>query len=144
MKPDRLAGIGAAGSCLLALLLAAGCGQKNPLGRLAVSGTVSLQGKPLDQGSIELSPMEGSPKVSTGAAIEDGRFSIPTPRGLPPGTYRVRIFSGDTGARSPHPEFPGEHITVPRERIPPQWNSNSDKQITVTRDGPNEFPFDIE
>ena len=142
MMRDRRIGMAVAACCLVTLVLA-GCGPKNPLGRLAVSGTVNLQGKPLDQGSIELSTLEGSPKVSTGAAIKDGRFSISAPRGLPPGTYRVRISSADAGAGSAQPEFPGEHTAVARDRIPPEWNTKSDKQITVTRDGPNEFPFDI-
>jgi len=136
-------GMGATACCLTALLLA-GCAQDNPLGRLAISGTVDLQGKPLEQGSIELSPMEGSPKISTGAPIKEGRFSIAAAQGLPPGTYRVRIFSADAGAGSAQPEFPGEHTAVARDRIPPEWNTKSDKQITVTQEGPNEFPFDIQ
>ena len=132
-----------ASAVCLAVLILAGCGQSNPLGRLALSGTVQLQGQPLDQGSIEFSPLEGSPKVTSGGPIQEGRFEIVARQGLPPGTYRVRIFSADPSAAGAEPEFPGEHTEVRRDRIPPEWNANSDKQITVTEDGPNEFEFDV-
>ena len=37
------------------MALIAGCGPANPLGRKALAGTVTLDGKPLERGAIELS-----------------------------------------------------------------------------------------
>lgn len=135
-------GVCAAAVCLAALL-GAGCGPKDPLGRQAVTGTVRFRGAALDQGSIEFSPIEGGPKTAAGGPVKEGRFRIAKQQGLAPGTYRVRVFSADAAAAPVQPDFPGEHGAVPRERIPPEWNSRSDKQITVTPDGPNDFSFDI-
>ena len=46
----------------------AGCGPANPLGRKALSGTATLDGKPLERGAIEFHPLkEGG--VQSGALI---------------------------------------------------------------------------
>lgn len=68
----------------LLVLVSAGCGKSNPLGRQAVTGTISLNGQPLEHGTIEFSPQgEGT---ASGAVIENGSFSIPADKGLPPET----------------------------------------------------------
>ena len=59
---------------LLSFLLVAallGCGPGNPLGRKALSGTVTLDGSPLDGGTIEFHPLEGG--VQSGGLIHAGR-----------------------------------------------------------------------
>jgi hypothetical protein len=115
-----------------------GCGPGNELGRRPVSGTVTLDGQPLERGSISFQPVGDG--TSSGATIENGTFSIPEQRGLPPGTYTVRIYSSQDGVMAD--EIPGE-IRPPRELIPSDWNTDSKHQIEVNG-GDNTFTFDIQ
>lgn len=124
-------------------LTAVGCGPENPLGRLPISGTVTFEGEPLDQGFIEFSPTENNPNIASGDRVENGRFQIPAHLGLTPGTYLVRISSAEETGEVVEPEFPGAATSTARERIPPEYNIESDQRITVTAEGPNTFQFDI-
>src|SRR5437868_15173667 len=73
------------------MALIAGCGPANPLGRKALSGTVTLDGKPLERGAIEFHPLEEG-GVQSGALISGGHYSIPAHQGATPGKYRVAIY----------------------------------------------------
>jgi hypothetical protein len=126
------------------LLLFAGCGSRSD--RLAVSGAVKLDGAPLDEGSIRLTSTGNGKLFASGAMIENGKFHVPQEKGLPPGTYRVEISSPDTKAPLVvYKGAPGEPALPPTapERIPPEYNSNSKQTIEVTKDGENQYKFDI-
>ena len=72
------------GVVLVIVTAVAGCG-RNPLGRLAISGKVTLNGRPLEQGTIAFEPTVRQTGVASGSNIVDGSYSIPTEKGLPPG-----------------------------------------------------------
>lgn len=117
-----------------------GC-SRNPLGRQAISGVVTLDGVPLDDGKIEFAPQKQKGTVGSGCAIREGKYHIPTLKGLPPGEYLVRI-SGLEKHADTNTSFAG--IPPPsRERIPPEYNVRSKLIVRVTEDGPNTFNFDI-
>jgi len=122
----------------------AGCGKRSD--RLAVSGEVTLDGAPLDQGSIRLTSTGTGKLFASGAMIHDGKFQIPQEKGLPPGTFHVEISAPDTAAplvvQKSAPGEPALPPTAP-ERIPPEFNSNSKQTVEVTADGDNHFKFDI-
>jgi len=92
-----------------------GCGSRNPLGRRAFSGRVTLAGKPLDQGTISFEPQQ-QPGFAGGAVILDGRYEVPAEKGLPPGKYLVRIYSTEGGgvtqpaAGPPGPPIPNSRM----------------------------------
>lgn len=74
---------------LLAVLVSGGCGTGGLRGeRLPVSGTVTLDGKPLTYGLVEFSQLAERGELQT-AVVRDGRFSLAPPLGLPAGTYSV-------------------------------------------------------
>lgn len=125
------------------LVLSSGCGTRTD--RLAITGKVTLNGTPLDGGSIRLSSSEGEQRMASGALIVDGRFNIPADKGLRPGTYRVQITSPDLKAAPVMaPSTPsGPGFPVQPERIPPDYNVDSKKTIEVTSDGENDFTFEI-
>jgi hypothetical protein len=123
--------------------LGSGCGG-DPLSRQAVSGTVSLNGTPVERGSINFHPVEQA-TTSAGAVIEAGKYQIPRDLGLPPGKYRVVINAPKpgTGGDVPSDGMPGEPVAVAEEMIPPEWNVNSDQFIEVQTGGSTEFNFDV-
>jgi hypothetical protein len=110
-----------------------GCGPASD--RLPVSGTVTLDSAPLDGGTIRFTSKGGEKLIATGAPITNGEFHIPGDKGLPPGTYALEISAAATN-------IPPGATTAP-ERIPAEYNSNSQKTVEVTADGENRFVFDI-
>jgi hypothetical protein len=135
--------------CLLlwlgALAIAAGCGASDPLGRRAVSGTVTLDGQPLADGVVSFQPTsEGA--TSSGAVITAGKYAIARDRGLPQGKYRVVINSvkPGTGMTLPEGKMPGEEVGTPQvELIPAEWNSKSQNVVEVTSAGAAHFTHEI-
>jgi hypothetical protein len=124
-------------------LTVVGCGPRSD--RLSVTGAVTFEGAPLDTGSIVFTSVGGEQLVSSGAMIEDGAYIVPQAKGLLPGTYRVEISSPDAAAplemSTGGPDSRG--IPIARDRIPEEYNINSDKTVEVTVDGDNSFDFNI-
>jgi len=128
----------------ICLLVTRGCGgPENPLGRLAVSGEVTLNGEPLDRGTIEFVPQAYKSPVTTGALIIDGRFNIPTLKGLPAGIYTVRIYATEEVSTCKTTKYPEEQGPIPKERIPKEYNDESNLVFTVKSDDSNYMEFDI-
>lgn len=123
--------------------LLSGCGDANPLGRKAISGKVTLDGQPLERGSVTFVPLaEGG--VGSGAVITDGTLSIPAAKGLPPGEYLVRIHAAGETSAPPPTGPPGAAPPPAIELVPANWNTQSEQTVTVTGDGENQFTFPIE
>jgi hypothetical protein len=129
-------------ACLLSLLC--GCGESDPLGRHAISGSVSLDGAPVEKGNISFHPTEKG-VTSSGAVINAGKYSIAREKGLPVGEYRVTINAPKpgTGGQVAAEALPGDPVPPPQELIPPEWNVNSEQFIEVTDKGPFEFKFEV-
>ena len=124
---------------VIAGLLLSGCGG-NALGRLPISGKVTLQGKPLERGNIDIRPAAGVNGVGAGANIEQGAYAIAEERGLPPGEYEVRVHSSK---EDPRPAPPGGGSRPAIEQIPAKYNSRTELKIEVKADGENVFNFDL-
>jgi len=125
------------------VMFALGCGESDPLGRKAISGTVSFNGAPIERGNIGFQPVEKS-TTSGGASIEAGKYSIPRQKGLPAGKYRVTVNAPKGGgAQASKDAPPGDPLPPPQEMIPPEWNEKSDQFIEVTEKGPYVFNFDV-
>lgn len=120
-----------------------GCGPRTD--RLAIGGSVSLDGTPLDKGTIRFTTKGEGRLQTTGAMIQAGTYEIPAEKGLLPGTYHVELNSPDNDAKPvivrAQPGGPG--IPVAPDRIPPEYNVESDKSIEVMSDGENRFDFTI-
>ncbi len=131
----------------LLLLFSTGCGEVNP--RKEISGKVKLRGTNLDAGTIDFRPIEGTvaaglPSTTAGAVITDGIYQIGAEYGLVPGKYKVLISSGDGITPDNEEGIPGPSGNfVSKDRIPPQFNVNSQVEIEVTDVGENIFDFEI-
>ena len=131
---------------LLLFVAAIGCGSSDPLNRQAVSGTVTLDGQPLDQGTIELVPVGAEHGVVSGGLITNGSFQVPADKGLPPGNYTVRISSAEVSASTGPAQPAGADLdnTEPaKERVPAKYNVQSELTAEVKSGGPNTFTFDL-
>lgn len=129
--------------CLSACtLFLSGCGgAADPLNRQAIHGEVTLSSQPLDNGSISFDPQDREKGRPGGATIVDGKFALEQQRGLPPGTYTVRVNSADANEMAVGE--PGESRQLAKERIPSQWNNKSEQTITVVDGEENAFHFAI-
>jgi len=134
--------------CALVAVLAitpfAGCGGA-PAGFYGVSGTVKVDGAPLEKGTISFEAMEGQ-RTSSGALVSGGEFKVPPAHGLQEGKYRVVVHAaspGSGGGKAADDALPGEAPPPPKELIPPDWNESSKQTIEVKKGGPFVFSFEI-
>jgi hypothetical protein len=120
-----------------------GCGDSYG-GRCAVSGTITLKGKNLDEGAIVFIPVDPALPTQASAGITKGAYQIPRPQGLVPGKYRVSISSpdGKTPEASDGPPGPSGNFAS-KDRIPAKFNIESTLEFEVKKDGPNKFDFAI-
>lgn len=129
------------------LVLIVGCSSSNT-GRMAVTGTIRLDGQPLAHGSIVLIPVRPTRGPSVAAKVKEGAFDLPPTDGPAPGTYRVEI-RGDVLSQMPYDiSDPREYLKhgpprLPPDPIPSRYNSQSELEITVSADGGNAFVFDL-
>ncbi len=116
----------------LCCLAQTGCG--SDLAR--VTGTVTLDGKPLPAATVEFQPKEGSP--SYGETDANGRYELMFAAGKPGaqvGEYTVRI---STFRIEPDGEA---RIEIP-ERVPAEFNENS-TVVRKVKPGSQTFDFEI-
>jgi hypothetical protein len=120
-----------------------GCGKNGPH-RAAVSGHVTLDGQPIDEGVIQFLPVEGTIGPETGGVITNGQYEIPRNRGPVVGKSRVELrASKKTGRKIQDPTGrPGVLTDEYKEMFPPTSNANS-SLLREINDAPNTFDFDI-
>jgi hypothetical protein len=119
-------------SVLAGLILAAtGCGP----GEVVVSGIVTLNGKPLEDGYIAFRPLPATAtSEAKGGPIKGGTFQVKAR----PGQYQVEITAtqaatGPKGALGVTPP--------PTSLIPERYNGKSELTKEVRAGAPNEFEF---
>lgn len=79
----------AVGLIVALTLTAGGCGKAKTLEKMAISGKVTHNGKPLENGEILFKPQDGSNVPPSAAIITNGEYKAPT--GIAAGTYRVEV-----------------------------------------------------
>jgi hypothetical protein len=132
----KMASVGWTFAAAAAVLLS-GCGPER-VGQV-VTGTVTFQGKPLDQGSIQFQPAEGQSTFS-GSSIDNGNYRLPPEFGLAPGKYTVRINSSEGSVPTNSTDV---EVGVFTERIPAKYNSESTLSAEVKEGEDNKFDFEI-
>lgn len=123
----------------------AGCADQGPK-RIAVTGTVKLDGKPVERGSISFIPPTGSEIPSTSAEIKAGEYVLPAEAGPAIGKYRVEVrWSRPTGKKIPvgSPAPPGTMMDEVREAIPAKYNTQSTLEREISP-GDETVDFDLE
>ncbi|UUO08665.1 hypothetical protein M4951_10180 [Blastopirellula sp. J2-11] len=127
---------------VVAAMLLAGCGgvQSGPE-RVIVSGKVTYQGAPIENGDILFTPAAGSSNPASGAIIENGNYLANNKGGVPIGKFLVKI-SGFRPSGQPVPE--GD-IQPMDQYIPAKYNDRTSLEIEITKDAEGtQQNFDLE
>jgi hypothetical protein len=123
-----------------------GCVGSDNLPRQAVSGSVSVDGKPLGKGLITFLPSDPEIPTQGGGNIVAGEYSIPREQGLVPGKYKVVITSPEDKPEQvvdKANDMPGMPPILAKEVVPRRYNSESLLTAEVTAGGKNLFEFNL-
>ena len=123
-------------------LLIAGCGDEYPLA--PVSGTITLNGKPLADAHVSFEPMGKGKDLKAGPGSycrtdQDGRFTLKTLHGddgAVVGEHRVLIRAIRAGTNRN-----GQFLVGRPEIVPARYNSKSELTFDVPSDGTDAADF---
>ncbi len=119
----------------LAAVVVAGCGGPP---RAQVRGKVTVDGKPLANGSIEFFPADGKGQTA-GVAIQNGEYQVETS----PGEMKVSINGTEVVGKQKAYDTPDSPmIDIVRNAVPARYNAQSELRKTLNA-GPNEVNFDL-
>jgi hypothetical protein len=141
----------AAAAGMTLAIAAFGCGGGTPddRPRVAVSGTVTLDGRPLNNAVIRFVPFPEIQGPTASNAIVEGKFELPEYAGPIAGKHRVVIESTDHGGIAPDDEAALAEVAAGKRKpakpvkIPAIYNSRSRLERTIQADSPNEFEFTL-
>ena len=116
LRLPRRPALGLAAFALVALL---GCGGSDA----SVSGTVTLNGTPIDAGAVTFVPEGGDAgRIKVGGAILNGKYVVESGRGLLPGKYKVEFnWRKKTGRKTPTGD--GDPVEETKEGLPAKFNT---------------------
>ena len=143
----------------LALCVLPGCGGGGPdrPTMAPVSGTVTLDGKPLAGANIRFFSEDQSAETATGVTDGEGKFQLTTYNtndGAVPGAYKVAVSMIQSGQAGNVPETEPDALNPPpaemaepdsgESSIPPQYLSPDTSPLKQTvMEGPNEFTIEL-
>jgi hypothetical protein len=120
-----------------------GCGSSGPQ-RASVAGEVTLNGSPIEQGTITFVPASGNAGPTAGGAIIDGKYNVPKAVGPLVGRQRVELRAWrKTGVMIPNPMSAGAMMEEKVEAFGAEFNDQSTLERDVAS-GHNVFDFALE
>jgi hypothetical protein len=130
---------------LAVCVFSVGCAKPTGPNQGNVSGTVKLDGKPIEQGSINFLPAEGVKGQVTGGEIKDGQYKLADKKAAALGMNRVEIRAlRKSGKKVPKPMAPqGEMVDELVEAVAPRFNTDSKLTFEI-KAGENTANFDVE
>lgn len=126
------------------LILGTGCGKSLPQDRAAIRGKVKLDGQPIAEGAILLTPMGGTRGTTCGGEIKNGQYELTGPAAAAIGWNRVEIRAArKTGRKVQKPMAPqGLLIDDMVEAVSPRFNTDSTLKVNVMS-GDNTADFEV-
>lgn len=116
------------------------CGCSAQDGYREVAGSVTFEGQPVTDGTIQFFNDETKPVMLGGALIRNGDYRLPREHGLKPGRYLVRISWREAYTDAKAKAAVG---VKSRERIPAKYNSETTLKVEVRGSEPAHFNFDL-
>jgi hypothetical protein len=115
-----------------------GCGAADDLNRGSIAGKVTLDGVPLEAGTVCFNPTEGTTGPASYATIAQGKYSISAKaRGPLVGKHKVVIDAyRDIGNKTSSGEPLKEQV------VPAKYNQQTTLVVAVTQ-GPNTQDFEL-
>jgi hypothetical protein len=117
---------------VLVCMLVAGCRKATDL--VDVTGTVTWNGEPILAGMIVLQPLD-SQQAPAGCKIADGKFLLRAK----PGKTRVQV----EAVRTTTQRDPQTGTYLGEMYIPSRYNTETELEADITRDGKNRFEFSL-
>jgi hypothetical protein len=99
---------------------------------------VSVDGAPVDVGTISLRPKESDQAKGVGGAIENGVFQLTAENELPPGTYDVFVLASKKTGRVVNDSQRGEIAELKQLNL-----QNSPQEIQLDANNANELKLDF-
>ncbi|SIO66320.1 hypothetical protein SAMN05444166_8041 [Singulisphaera sp. GP187] len=132
---------------LLTAIVSGGCGADSsapvdPYTRVTVAGTVTLDGTPLSEGTIQLDPAPDTKGPTATGEIHQGKYAIEKSQGPVAGKYLVRI-SGRPLVKLEATVQPGGTPKVTPDPVPSQYNTKSKLETNLPADGSPNLDFDL-
>ena len=110
--------------------------------RVAVSGTVSLNGAPLPTGMIQFNPASEIKGPQASGEIVAGKFTISQAQGPVPGKHKVSI-SGKPAVNVKPNEEPGGTPKAAPEPVPAKYNKQSTLETEIPTGGSSTLEFEL-
>jgi len=117
---------------------AAGCAPRGPQ-RVAVSGSVTLDGLPVHNATIIFTPQ--GPGLAAAAMIENGKYGLSDLDGPTPGEHQVRINPNDVELELASPSEPPQ--AARRPKIPRVYQTDGLLKATVTGQSRQPLSFEL-
>jgi hypothetical protein len=115
------------GIAVASMASAVGCRRNDGPERVALSGKITFQGQPVQEGQIRFVAIGGTEAPVTIGAVKDGVYSMAANNGVPVGTHRVEIVAFNPG--DPAPIGPG---APPRKQLlPAKYNRQSELTVSI-------------
>lgn len=106
---------------VLVAVSAAGCSGGDGLARVAVSGSVTIDGEPVPNGVVRFKPAEGTEGPMANTMITDGRYDIPADQGPVAGNYTVQVQAYQDPNAAPSP---AARPAVASDKLGPKTSSD--------------------
>ncbi|MDX1929793.1 MAG: hypothetical protein SFV81_24920 [Pirellulaceae bacterium] len=126
-------------TCISLAIALCGCGKTEPQ-RYAIKGTVKLNGQPINNATLILTPTgEG---LAAAATIQHGSFELPAEVGPSAGSFSVRINPNEAEVEevSIHRQPPKVNV---RPRIPTIYQREGTLHAVVTGESNQSLDFDL-
>jgi hypothetical protein len=115
-------------------------GDKKDNARPQLSGTVTIDGQPLAQGTIRFWNREGNREWVCQSPVKDGKFQLPTPT---PGKYNVHISSLPLKETAQDDPARTKDNRPPLELIPARYNNTKSTLMVEIKEGNNDLSFEL-
>lgn len=126
----------------LCAILCAGCTDSSTAKRGEVSGTVTLDGKPIEKGEIIFLPTNGTAGPTAGAEIKDGSYFVNRKVGPPAGDNIVQFQSTRATGRKV-PDRTGQRLVDEFEDLIPVVLGRESTLIRKIQPGSNTINFEL-
>jgi hypothetical protein len=111
---------------------------------MALSGTVSIDGKPMTKGLVRFISLDPDLPVAYGSYVKDGRYEVPAEFGITPARYQVEFSSiGPNDLQQIIAANDAGEEPAIKEELPARFNRNTEVEIDLSSGSVLHADFDL-